>query len=292
MISGATILQALVQGVLVGGQYALFAAGLSLMFGVMRIVNLAHGALAVAGAYLASTAIVALGVPAPLAIPLALVVMAGAGWGLQRLVLDRTMRSGEFTTPLVTFALSVVIANLLLMVFGSDVRSIALAGLETASVPLTSTLSVGWISVLVFVSAVVILGGVQLFLHRTVLGCVVRRRPTTAPPRGSWAWTTGWSSRRSRRSAWSPRRSRGSRSAVQSSFDPHTGVLLLLFAFETIVIGGLGSLWGTLVGGVVLGVSQTLAAAVDVQYSLLAGHLVFLAFLFVRPRGIFPGTWQ
>lgn len=284
--------QALVQGVLVGGQYALFAAGLSLMFGVMRIVNLAHGALAVAGAYLASTAIVTLGVPAPLAIPLALVVMAGAGWGLQQLVLERTMRSGEFTTPLVTFALSVVIGNLLLMVFGSDVRSIALAGLETASVPITSTLSVGWISVLVFVAAVVILGGVQLFLHRTVLGRVVR----AAADDGATAALMGVD----HRVVFSAVTAFGLVTAtvagiafgVQSSFDPNTGVLLLLFAFETIVIGGLGSLWGTLVGGIVLGVSQTLAAAVDVQYSLLAGHVVFLAFLFIRPRGIFPGTWQ
>ncbi|TWF81015.1 amino acid/amide ABC transporter membrane protein 1 (HAAT family) [Pseudonocardia hierapolitana] len=284
--------QALVQGVLVGGQYALFAAGLSLMFGVMRIVNLAHGALAVAGAYLASTAIVALGVPAPVAILLALVVMAGVGWGLQQLVLERTMRSGEFTTPLVTFALSVVIGNVLLMVFGSDVRSIALAGLETASVPITATLSVGWISVLVFAAAVVILGGVQLFLHRTVAGRVVR----AAADDSATAALMGVD----HRVVFSAVTAFGLVTAtiagvafgVQSSFDPHAGVLLLLFAFETIVIGGLGSLWGTLVGGIVLGVSQTLAAAVDVQYSLLAGHLVFLAFLFVRPRGIFPGTWQ
>jgi branched-chain amino acid transport system permease protein len=286
------VIQALVQGVLVGGQYALFAAGLSLMFGVMRIVNLAHGALAVAGAYLASTAIVALGVPAPAAILLALLVMAGVGWALQQLVLEQTMRSGEFTTPLVTFALSVVIGNLLLMLFGSDVRSIALAGLETASVPITSTLSVGWISVLVFVAAVVILGGVQLFLHRTVLGRVVRAvadDSATAALMGV-----------DHRMVFSAVTAFGLVTAtiagiafgVQSNFDPHTGVLLLLFAFETIVIGGLGSLWGTLVGGIVLGVSQTIAAAVDVQYSLLAGHLVFLAFLFVRPRGIFPGTWQ
>lgn len=286
------VVQALVQGVLVGGQYALFAAGLSLMFGVMRIINLAHGALAVAGAYLASTAIVELGVPAPLAILLALIVMGGAGWALQRLVLDRTMRSGAFTTPLVTFALSVVIANLLLSLFGSDVRSIALAGLETASIPITSTLSVGWISVVVFVAAVTILGGVQLFLHRTVLGRVVR----AAADDSATAALMGVD----HRLVFSAVTAFGLVTAtiagiafgVQSSFDPHTGVLLLLFAFEAIVIGGLGSLWGTLVGGIVLGVSQTLAAVVDVQYSLLAGHLVFLAFLFVRPRGIFPGTWQ
>lgn len=287
-----TVLQALVQGVLVGGQYALFAAGLSLMFGVMRIVNLAHGALAVVGAYLVSAAMVRLGLPGLLAIPLALVVMAGVGWALQRLVLDRTMRSGEFTTPLVTFALAVVIANLLLEAFGSDVRSIALAGLETASVPITATLSVGTISVLVFVAAVVILGGLQLFLHRTLPGRVIR----AAADDGATVRLMGVDDRRVFQAVTAfglvTATIAGIAFGVQSSFDPNTGSLLLLFAFETIVIGGLGSLWGTLAGGVVLGVSQTLAATVDVQYALLAGHVVFLVFLFVRPRGLFPGTWQ
>lgn len=283
---------ALLQGVLVGGQYALFAAGLSLMFGVMRIVNLAHGALAVVGAYLCSVAIAQVGVPAALAVGMAMGVMAGLGWALQRLVLDRTMTSGEFVTPLVTFALSIVIANALLEVFGSDVRSIALGGLQTASLRLTDTIAVGWIDVTVFMVAVVVLGGAQLVLHRTEAGRIVR---AAADDRATLR-LMGVDDRRVFRLvtafALVTATIAGIAFGVKSSFDPNTGTLLLLFAFETIVIGGLGSLWGTLVGGIVLGVSQTIAATVDVQYALLAGHIVFLLFLFVRPRGIFPGAWQ
>jgi branched-chain amino acid transport system permease protein len=283
---------ALVSGVLVGGQYALFATGLSLMFGVMRIVNLAHGALAVVGAYVCSVAIAQLGVPAALAVGLAMAVMAGLGWVLQRLVLDRTMMSGEFVTPLVTFALAIVIANVLLQVFGSDVRSIALGGLQTASLRLTETIAVGWIDVTVFMVAVAVLGGAQLVLHRTEAGRIMR---AAADDRATLR-LMGVDDRRVFRLvtafALVTATIAGIAFGVKSSFDPNTGTLLLLFAFETIVIGGLGSLWGTLVGGIVLGVSQTLAATIDVQYALLAGHLVFLLFLFVRQRGIFPGAWH
>lgn len=283
---------ALLSGVLVGGQYALFATGLSLMFGVMRIVNLAHGALAVVGAYVCSVAIAQIGVPAALAVALAMAVMAGLGWMLQRLVLDRTMTSGEFVTPLVTFALAIVVANVLLQVFGSDVRSIALGGLQTASLRLTETIAVGWIDVTVFMVAVAVLGGAQLVLHRTEAGRIMR---AAADDRATLR-LMGVDDRRVFRLvtafALVTATIAGIAFGVKSSFDPNTGTLLLLFAFETIVIGGLGSLWGTLVGGIVLGVSQTLAATVDVQYALLAGHVVFLLFLFVRPRGIFPGAWQ
>jgi branched-chain amino acid transport system permease protein len=285
-------LQAIIQGILVGGQYALFAAGLSLMFGVMRIVNLAHGGLAIVGAYLCSVAMVGLGLPAPLAILLALIVMGGVGYALQRFLLDRTMGSGEFVTPLVTFALAIVIANLLFELFTSDVRSLQVGGLGTASLTITGSISVGLIAVIVFVLAVAILGGVQLFLNRTSLGRVVR---ATADD-GATVRLMGVNHRVVFQTvtafALVTATIAGIAFGIQSSFDPNTGTVLLLFAFETVVIGGLGSLWGTLVGGVVLGVSQTLAAQVDVQYALLAGHLVFLVFLFVRPRGIFPGTWQ
>jgi branched-chain amino acid transport system permease protein len=287
-----TWLQAVIQGILLGGQYALFAAGLSLMFGVMRIVNLAHGALAIVGAYLCSEAIVRLGFPGPLAIVLALVVMAGVGYLLQRFLLDRTLSSGEFVTPLVTFALAIVIANLLFELFTSDVRSIRLGELGTASLTLTGSLSVGLISVIVFLLAVVILGGLQLFLNRTVPGRVVRATADDGPTARLMGVNHRVVFQAVTAFALVTATIAGIAFGVQSSFDPNTGTVLLLLAFETVVIGGLGSLWGTLIGGIVLGVSQSVAAAIDVQYALLAGNLVFLVFLFFRPRGIFPGTWQ
>ncbi|HWT23279.1 MAG TPA: branched-chain amino acid ABC transporter permease [Solirubrobacteraceae bacterium] len=285
-------LDAVIHGILLGGAYALFAAGLSLMFGVMRIVNLAHGALAVVGAYLCSEGIRRLGLPAAVAIVLALPIMAAFGYALQRLLFDRTAKSGEFATPLVTFALSIIIANVLLAAFTSDVRSIPVGDIGTASLDITSTTSVGWVSVIVFVLAVGILGGVQLFLSRTQPGRIIR---ATADDQSTvrlvgvnnhqvFGAVTAF--------AVLTATIAGISTGIQSSFDPNSGVTLLLFAFEAVVIGGLGSLWGTLVGGVLLGVSQTVAAEIDPQYALLAGHGVFLVFLLFRPRGLFPGTWQ
>src|SRR3712207_646332 len=148
---------ALVQGVLVGGRYALFAAGLSLMFGVMRIINLAHGALAVVGVYVCSEIILRLDFPIWLAILIALPVMGLVGYLLQRFLLDRTMASGEFVTPLVTFALAIVLANLLFEIFTSDVRSIRVGGLSTASIALPGGITISLIGLIVFLLAIGIL---------------------------------------------------------------------------------------------------------------------------------------
>jgi branched-chain amino acid transport system permease protein len=283
---------ALVQGVLVGGRYALFAAGLSLMFGVMRIVNLAHGALAVVGAYVASELILRLDLPLWAAMLVALPVMGALGYLLQRFLLDRTMSSGEFVTPLVTFALAIVLSNLLFVLFTSDVRSISAGNLSTASIQLPGGITVSLIGLIVFLLALLILGGLQLFLNRTQTGRIVRATADS----GATARLMGINARRVfhfvTAFALVTATIAGVATGIQSNFDPNTGTVLLLFAFETVVIGGLGSLWGTVLGGTVLGVAQTLAAQVDVQYALLAGHLVFLVFLFVRPRGLFPGTWQ
>jgi branched-chain amino acid transport system permease protein len=283
---------ALVQGVLVGGRYALFAAGLSLMFGVMRIVNLAHGALAVVGAYVCSEFMLRLGLPFWLALLIALPVMGLIGYLLQRFLLDRTMKSGEFVTPLVTFALAIVLANLLFVIFTSDVRSIRVGGLSTASIPLPGGITISLIGLIVFLLAMGILGGLQVFLNRTQTGRIVRATADS----GATARLMGINARRVFHAVTAfavvTATIAGVATGIQSNFDPNTGTVLLLFAFETVVIGGLGSLWGTALGGVVLGVTQTLAAQVDVQYALLAGHLVFLVFLFFRPRGLFPGTWQ
>jgi branched-chain amino acid transport system permease protein len=282
---------AIVQGVLVGGRYALFAAGLSLMFGVMRIVNLAHGALAVVGAYVTSELILRLDLPLWAAMLVALPAMGVLGYVLQRLLLDRTMSSGEFVTPLVTFALAIVLSNLLFVLFTSDVRSISAGGLSTASIQLGG-ITVSLIGLIVFLLALGILGGLQVFLNRTQTGRIVRATADS----GATARLMGINARRVfhfvTAFALVTATIAGVATGIQSNFDPNTGTVLLLFAFETVVIGGLGSLWGTMLGGVVLGISQTLAAQVDVQYALLAGHVVFLVFLFVRPRGLFPGTWQ
>jgi len=279
-------INAVVQGVFLGGLYALFACGLSLMFGVMRVINLAHGDIAVLGAFIVWRIAVSAGVPPLLALIPALPVMLLAGYLLQRTVLARSLRSGPLTPLLTTFGLAIVLQNAMLQIFSPDVRSLgSLAGsLSTGSWRLTSELSIPYLGALILAVAVLVLGGLQLALRRTAFGREMRataQDPDTAalvgvPASSVYARATAI--------AVVTATLAGVFLAIHSTFDASSGPTQLIFAFEAVVIGGLGSLWGTLVGGIVLGIAQTVGATIDPQYSILAGHLVFLVLL-VSPRG-------
>ena len=130
------------QGVLLGGLYALFACGLSLMFGVMRIINLAHGDLAVLSAYIVLIISTATGVTPWLAMPLAVVAMALFGYVLQRTLLQRSLRAGPLIPLLTTFGLAIVIQNLLLQIFSPDSRSLDAGALTSASWQLTDQITI------------------------------------------------------------------------------------------------------------------------------------------------------
>jgi len=281
-----TWVNAIVQGIFLGGLYALFACGLSLIFGVMRIINLAHGDLAVLGAFLVWSLTERLGISPLLAVLPALPVMLAVGYLLHRTVLARSLRGGPLTPLLTTFGLAVVIQNGLLQVYSPDVRSLGgpAGGVATGSWRITSQLSASYLGVLILAVAVLVLGGLQLVLRRTAFGREMRataQDPDTAalvgvPAQSVYARATAI--------AVATATLAGVFLAIRSTFDASSGPTQLIFAFEAVVIGGLGSLWGTLWGGIVLGVAQTLGAMIDPQYSILAGHLVFLAVL-AGPRG-------
>jgi branched-chain amino acid transport system permease protein len=275
---------AIVQGVLLGGLYAIFACGLSLMFGVMRIINLAHGDLAVTGAFLVWIFAHDVHVSPFVALVPVLAAMAVAGYLLQRGMLERSLRSGVLVPLLTTFGLAIVLQNVLLEIFSPDTKSLDVGALDTASWRITSQLALPGLGLLVFGIAVALLGGLQLFLSRTPAGRAMRA--TAQDP--DTAELVGIDSRRvyARATALAIATAAlaGAFFAMRSTFDPSAGPTQLIYAFEAVVIGGFGSLWGTLVGGVVLGVAQTIGAQIDPQYSILAGHLVFLAVL-ASPRG-------
>jgi branched-chain amino acid transport system permease protein len=281
-----TWINAIVQGILLGGLYALFACGLSLLFGVMRIINLAHGDLAVLGAFLVWTISTQADISPFWGLLLALPVMLVLGYVLQRTVLSRSLRGGPLTPLLVTFGLGIVIQNGLLQAYSPDVRSLggSAGRVATGSWRLTDQLSIPYIGVLTLATAVLVLGGLHLVLRRTGFGRDMRataQDPDTAtlvgvPAAAVYARATAI--------AVAIATVAGAFLAVHSTFDPSSGPTQLIFAFEAVVIGGLGSLWGTLTGGIVLGVAQTIGASIDPQYSILAGHLVFLAVL-ASPRG-------
>jgi branched-chain amino acid transport system permease protein len=277
----------IVQGILLGGLYALFATGLSLIFGVMRLVNLAHGDFSILAAFLAVVAVETLDVNPLTAVALVAPVMAAVGWALQRAVLDRVLGRGILPAVLVTFGCSIVIQNSLLEIFSADSHRLDPGGIETASLPLGGGLAVGWFPLLTFAVAVVLLGALQLFIGRTAVGRAFR----AASDDRDTAALLGVDNRRLYALAMALSLAivavAGIFLGIRTTFAFSSGPDRLLFAFEAVIIGGLGSLWGTLAGGVILGVAQTLGARLSPGWGILTGHLVFLAVLLLRPSGLF-----
>jgi branched-chain amino acid transport system permease protein len=281
---------AVVQGVLLGGLYALVAAGLSLVFGVMRIVNLAHGVLAVLATYAALLLGEQLGWNPFVSLLVVVPLLAGIGWLLQRGLLDRALRGGELAPLLVTFGLAIILQNLLLETFSANTQRLDVGALGTASIRITDELSIGWFPLLAAVTGVVVIAGLGQFLARTRTGRAMR---ATSDDQEA-ARLMGIDNRRLYAAATAIALGivaiAGVFLGARTTFDPGTGATVLIFAFEAVVIGGLGSLWGTLLGGVVLGVAQAVGAAVDPAFGILAGHVIFLAVLAFRPRGLLPSA--
>jgi len=281
------ILNAILQGVMVGGLYALLAAGLSLIFGVMRLVNIAHGDLIVLAGYVALVAVNATGLHPLLALILVVPVMAALGYALQRFVLNRVVGPDILPPLLVTFGLSVIIQNALLEVFSADSQKLQAGALETMSIPLPGGLAVGVLPLLMFAVAVAVIGGLQLLFYRTELGRAFRATSDDRETAQLMGIDHGHLFAVAMAIALAVCAVAGVFLGVRSIFDPSSGPPRLLFAFEAVIIGGLGSLWGTLAGGVILGVAQGIGAEIDPGWQVLAGHLVFLAVLVARPQGLF-----
>lgn len=277
----------IVQGILLGGLYALFAAGLSLVFGIMRLVNLAHGDLIVLGAFLILVAATALGLHPFLAVLVAAPVMFVLGWALQTWVLNRVLGDDILPPLLVTFGLSVVIQNALLEGFSANSQKLSAGGIEAASVSL-GPITVGVMPLLTLVTAVAVIFGLNQLFYRTALGRAFRATSDDAEtaglmgirPQNVFAIATGIAMVVATIAALYL--------GTRASFDPSIGPARLIYAFEAVIIGGLGSLWGTLAGGIVIGVAQALGAAINPEWQILAGHVAFVVILLVRPRGLFP----
>lgn len=279
---------AIVQGVLLGGLYALFATGLSLIFGVMRLVNIAHGDLIVLGAYLALVVVQTTGLNPFFAVLVVVPVMALIGYALQRFVLNPTLGEDPLPPLLVTFGLSVILQNALLSIFSADSRRLSAGPIETASFPVAPGIQIGVLPLLMFAVAVLVIFGLELIFYRTPFGRAFRATSDDAET----VRLMGLNNRHIYALAMALSAGvvaiAGIFLAIRTNFDPSAGPARLIFGFEAVIIGGLGSLWGTLAGGIVLGVAQTLGAQIAPGFQVLAGHLVFFLILAFRPRGLFP----
>jgi branched-chain amino acid transport system permease protein len=278
----------IIQGILVGGLYALFAAGLSLIFGVMRLVNIAHGDLIVAAAYLAWSTVYLTGLHPLLSLLIVLPLAMGFGYALQYGILNRTLGKDILPPLLVTFGLSVIIQNALLEGFTADTRKLNAGTLETGSFPLLPGVDIGYLPLLQLIVAIAVIAGLQYLFYNTALGRAFRATSDDSET----ALLMGLDKRKVY--AWAMALCLGVVAiagvflGIRANFDPAIGPGRLIFGFEAVIIGGLGNLWGTLVGGIILGVAQGIGAQINPGAQVLAGHLVFLLVLAFRPRGLFP----
>jgi branched-chain amino acid transport system permease protein len=278
--------ETLIDGLLLGALYALFGLGLSISLGVMRMINIAHGDFIVVGAYLTSLTMQLAGMQPLTSLIVVVPAMFMLGWLLQRLLLNYVVGGSMFAPLLVTFGLSVIIQNLLQETFTADTRSlqagdIARRGFELGSV------SIGVLPLLSASVAVLLFALTHLLVARTHFGRqsrAVADDPATArligvDDRNFFAIVTGF--------VFAVIAIASVFYAMRTPFSPSAGPERLLYSFEAVVLGGLGSLWGTLAGGLVIGVAQLFGARISSGLGPFFGHLIFLLLLLARPNGFF-----
>lgn len=284
------IIDTVLQGILLGGMYALFATGLSLSFGIMRFVNIAHGDFIVAAAYVALSVIGLMPMTPAATLLLVIPLLAGIGYLAQRLLYNRLLGRDIMPPLLVTFGLSIILQNLMLELFSGDSKRLEASELVSRGIELSPDLYVGLFPLGVFVVAVVLLAGLQLFFARTPIGRALRATSDDT----EIVQLMGINSKHMFAIAMAIASASVALAGVvlgmSKAFDPLLGPPQLIYAFEAVIIGGLGSLWGTLAGGMILGVAQTVGFRCDPGWGLLFGHLAFFIVLLLRPQGLFPKT--
>ncbi|HZD90417.1 MAG TPA: branched-chain amino acid ABC transporter permease [Pseudolabrys sp.] len=282
------LLNQIVQGVLHGGLYAMFAVGLSLSVGVMRLVNIAHGDFIVMICFLLFSLCTALGISPFLATAIILPPAFLFGYLMQRVLFQRIVGKNILPVILVTFGLSIIIENGLLIGYGPNPHQLQIGSLQIASLQLGAGVTIGVFPAITFGAAVLLIGLLDLFLYRSRIGAKIRAVSDDV----NAANLIGLSSKQVYAIAMGIVLVTIAISAcfmgIRTNFDPSTGPSRLLIAFEAVVMGGLGSLWGTLIGGIMIGVAQAIGAQVDLAWEVLAGHLLFLLVLVIRPQGLLP----
>ncbi|GLH76655.1 branched-chain amino acid ABC transporter permease [Bradyrhizobium sp. SSBR45G] len=279
-------IELLLQGVLLGGLYALFGVGLSLVFGVMRLVNIAHGDLIVLMAYVGLLLTDKLGLGPFTALLVLIPLSCAFGFALQAALFERILNAGPLAPLLVAFGLAVVIQNSLLVGFGADSQKLTAGGIEVASLSLGSGIDVGVLPLLTFAIAVITIGALQLLVYRSSFGRLLRAVSDDRQAADLLGVNTRTIYRIAMAISMGVTAIAAIMMAMRANFAPSSGPTQLIFAFEAVVIGGLGNLWGTLAGGIILGVAQIAGAQIDAAWQVLFGHLAFLGLLAVRPNGL------
>jgi len=281
------IVDVIVQALMLGGLYSLFAAGLALVFGVMRIVNLAHGDFIVLAGFVALTTLSIFPIHPLASLVIVAPVMAALGYALQRIILNRITGPDPMPPLLVTFGISIILQNVLLQIFTGDTRKLQAGAIETQSLDLAGA-AVGVFPLLVFVIALAVIAGLQYLFYHTALGRTLRATSDDSQTVRLMGVRQNHIYAVASALAFAVVALAGVLIAIRTNFDPTLGPARLLTAFEVVIIGGLGSFWGALAGGIILGLAQAIGARIDPSVQMLTGHLIFLIVLLVRPNGLFP----
>ena len=284
-----SLIDPILQGLLLGGLYTIFAVGLSLIFGVMRLVNIAHGDFIVLAAYLGHMVLTLTGLHPLAALVIVVPLMAALGYVLQRFVLTRTIGDDILPPLLVTFGMAVIIQNGLLTMFSTNALRLPAGEIETASIGIGG-INLGVLPLLTLGVAVALIAGLEFIFAKTRMGRAFRATSDDPQMATVIGVRTPHIFGLAMALCLATVAVAGVFLAMRSNFDPFSGPARLLFGFEAVIIGGLGSFWGTLAGGLILGVAQSLGAQISPQVQVLAGHIVFFIILAVRPRGLFPKT--
>jgi len=279
-------LDGFIQGILLGGLYAQYALGMALMFGVMRIVNISHGDLMILLALIGVSLAVSFGL-GPFALLVVLVPIATAiGYILQRGILNRVVSQDPLPSIIATFGLSIALQNAMQQIWSADTRSIPGGGIEQASWQI-GEIFIGVLPVIVLIVATLLTGGIDALLRFTKFGRSLRASASDVEA----AALTGVNPKSVYASATAIAVGILGFAAVfqglRSTVAPSDGPAQLIYAFEAVIIGGMGSIWGAFLGSMVLGVSQAIGFRINPGFGILAGHMVFLAVLAFRPQGIF-----
>lgn len=295
---GVDLANGILSGAMLGGYYALISVGLALNFGVMRLVNLSHGDWLIVAAYLCVTLLSAVPVAPFWSLVVVVPLMYGIGYAVQRFLLNHVSVQaaerrgmspvfGLMLPLLVTFGLSIVLSQGMLLIFSSDAATIR-NDLSFSAIHLSEDLSISTLRFGFFVAAAVLLGGLALWMRSTHIGRAIRAAsddPEVALLMGMrtphvYAVASGV--------ALASASVAGFMVGMSRSFQPFDGPPFLLMAFGVVILGGLGSLAGSFVGGIVLGIVQVLAGTwFGPAAQLVGGYLLILFVLAVRPQGLF-----
>ena len=281
--------QTIVTGLLLGGLYAVLGIGMSIIFGIMGLTNIAHGNLIILGAFLTLTFTTAFNGSILIGLLIATAVMIVIGFLLQSVLVNKVIDKGPEPALLVTFGLSIIIQNLLQLIYGAETYSIRTA-LSTTNVFSTKYVSVSGVYLLNFALAFILVAALSVIVKRTRLGRAIRASSCNAVTAGLMGVNTKLIYAITMSIAMISACFAGMLLGHTFPFYSYSGPQYLIIAFGVVVIGGMGSIAGTLIGGLILGLAQLLGGySIGTGYQILTGYLVMLILLTVKPSGLLSG---